>query len=106
MNSARPAALQVPIAGGETVTVWARLAFSADGALLRVLVPPPAGRLDPREGAARLVLEQIDAWLRRPGAPGMTQIAREAEALAAMAEHLVDIEAQRGPSPARQVGAA
>jgi hypothetical protein len=101
----RAVRLAVPIAGGEAVTVAARLVFDRSGALLRVVVPPPAGFVDSREAAARRVVAQWDAWLARPGQPGVQALLREAEALAAMGEQLATLEEQHGPGVAREAAA-
>lgn len=102
----KAAQLSVRIDGGETVTLAVRLMFSDDGALLRVLVPVGAGRLDPRDQAARRLVQQIDAELARPhaargGAPGVVLLAREAELRLGLAEQLEELEARLGPVVAR-----
>lgn len=96
----RAVTLPVRIDGGETVTMATRLVFSHDGALMRVIVPDLPTH-DPRARAARRLLQRIDVELARPGAPGVAQIQREAELQAALAEQLLDLEAQHGPALAR-----
>jgi hypothetical protein len=98
----RAALLPVRIGEGETVHVTASLIFSADGALLRVVPPPPGpGRADPREMAARRLLARLDAELARPGAPGVYALRQEAELLVGLAEQLEEAEARHGPVVAR-----
>ena len=88
------ARVQVPTPEGETVAMAARLQMSGDGAVMRVFGPPPGPRDDPRWGAARRLLQRLDAELARPGAPGLFQLHREAEAYAALLEHMLDVEAE------------
>jgi hypothetical protein len=99
--------LGVAIEGGETVEVAVRLVFGSDGELLRLVVPP-GGPPDPRAQAARRLVARLDAELARPHAPGLLAIQREAERVAALAEVLIDLEAQHGPVVARaaRLGAA
>lgn len=98
--------VQVPQPGGEVVTLACRLVFSADGAVLRIHPPPPAPRDDARRGAARAAVRQVDAWLSRPGGPGLAQLQREVEALGGLVEHLVDVEDDLAPGMAApRVGA-
>lgn len=95
--------LLVQIDEGEAVEVFARLVFSADGAVLRVVVPPLVGaaRFDHRQAAARRLVARLDAELARPHAPGLLAVQREAELLAALAEDVAEHEARLGPELAR-----
>ncbi|MFN0183063.1 MAG: hypothetical protein ACKVQR_04505 [Aquabacterium sp.] len=98
----RATLIPVRISEGETVNVTARLVFSDDGALLRVLAPAPgAGRADPREFAARRLLARLDAELARPGGVGMHALRQEAELLLALTEQLEAAEVRLGPVLAR-----
>ena len=97
----KAAVLAVRIDGGETISLGVRLLFSEDGALLRVLVPVGAGQLDPRDQAARRLVQQLDVGLARPGAPGMALLLREAELRLSLAEQLLALEEQHGPAVAR-----
>lgn len=98
----RAATLEVRIGdGGETIALGVRLLFSDDGALLRVLVPVGAGQLDPRDQAARRLVQQIDVSLARPGAPGIVLLVHEAELRLDLAEQLQALEEQHGPVVAR-----
>jgi len=97
-SPARGQVVQLPvrIGDGETVTIAARLVFEG-GALVAVHVPPAPAGADPREIAARRLVQQLGAQLARPGAPGITQLRREAELVADVAEQLADLEASRAP---------
>lgn len=88
--------LAVRIGDGETIPLAVRLVFDA-GALVAVHVPPAPAGADPREIAARRLVQQLGAQLARPGAPGITQLRREAELVADVAEQLADLEASRAP---------
>ena len=88
--------VRVPTPEGETIAMACRAAFSDDGALLRIFPPPPAPSDDPRWAGARRLVQRLDAELARPGAPGLFQIHREAEAFAALLEHVLDVEAEQG----------
>jgi hypothetical protein len=96
----RAVTLQVRLDGGETIGVAARLVFAPDGALMRVILPSVQVH-DPRERAARRLVQRIDAELARPGEPGAELIRREAELVAELAQQLVDLEARHGPAMAR-----
>lgn len=96
----RAVTLHVRLEGGETIGVAARLVFAPDGTLMRVILPP-AQVHDPRERAARRLVQRIDAEMARPGAPGAELIRREADLMADLAEQLVDLEARHGPAMAR-----
>lgn len=103
------ARLVVTIEGGEAVTLAVRLVFGEGGALLRVVLPPaPAGVRDPRELAARRLVQALDVQLARPGAPGMVALRRETELVLSLAEQLEALEERHGPAAARtlRLGAA
>ena len=108
LPNSKAAQLSVRIDGGETIDLAVRMVFSADGALVRVLVPVSAGRLDPRDQAARRLVQQLDSELARPGAPGMVLLAREAALRLDLAEQLEALEERHGPAVARalRLGAA
>lgn len=89
----RPARLAVRIVDGETVHLVVRVVRDGAGAVARVIVPP-APTSDPREAAARRLVQAIDAQLCRGDAPGLLAIQRDAELVADLAEQLRDIEAQ------------
>jgi len=112
-STAKAGRLAVRIGEGETIDIAVRLVFGPDGALLRVLVPVGAGRLDPRDQAARLLVQRLDAELARPrdafgSGPGMVALRREAELVLHLAEQLEALEETHGPAAARglRLGAA
>jgi hypothetical protein len=84
--------LRVRTIDGETEHVPVRLRVGVDGAVLRVFAPPNPDR-HPRRLAALRLVEAVDAALRRPGAPGLALLQREAEAMAALLEDLLEAEA-------------
>lgn len=85
--------LRVRTIDGETEAVPVRLRFGPDGAVLRVFAAPAPDR-DPRRLAALRLVEAVDAGLRRPGAPGLALLQREAQAVAELLEQLQDAEAE------------
>lgn len=97
-SPARGQVVQLPvrIGDGETVTIAARLVFEG-GALVAVAVPPAPAGADPRDRAARQLVQALGAQLARPGAPGITQLQRGAQLLADVAEQLAELEALRAP---------
>jgi hypothetical protein len=97
----KAARLMVPLVEGESAALMVRLLFGAEGELVRVLVPLGTGALDPRDQAARRLVQRLDAELARPGAPGIAALRREAELALALAEQLEELEAQHGPAMAR-----
>jgi len=112
-STAKAGRLSVRIGEGETIDLAVRLVFGPDGALLRVLVPVGAGRLDPRDQAARRLVQRLDAELARPrdafgSGPGMVALRREAELVLHLAEQLEALEETHGPAAARglRLGAA
>ncbi len=88
--------LSVPIAGGESVTVAARLVMQGGAAVELVLPPPGAAVLDPRERAARALVQAIAGQMRRADRPGLYRLLQEAELMAQLLEQLVDVEAVAG----------
>lgn len=112
-STAKAGRLSVRIGEGETIDLAVRLVFGPDGALLRVLVPVGAGRLDPRDQAARRLVQRLDAELARPrdafgSGAGMVALRREAELVLHLAEQLEALEETHGPAAARglRLGAA
>ena len=97
----KAARLVVPLVEGESVALMVRLLFGAEGELVRVLVPVGTGVLDPRDQAARRLVQRLDVEMARPGAPGIAALRREAELALALAEQLEALEEQHGPTVAR-----
>ena len=85
----RPVRLAVRLVDGETTELVARLVLQPGAGVVRVLLPP-APTSDPREAAARRIVQHIDAALARRDAPSLEQIEREADLVIDLVHQLQD----------------